>query len=362
MSLKNHQLLILFIIGLTACNPNDDSNESVKYDPTPYELNYPSYVPDPQIPQDNPLTKEGVKLGRMLFYETMLSSDESMSCASCHLQSAGFSDPNTLSIGLQGLAGHRQAMGVFNMAWNDNGFFWDGRAELLRHQSLLPIQDPLEMDEDLDNVIAKLSISEVYRNQFVRAFGKEDITSHKIALALEQFMNSIVSFDSKYDRFLAGLEELTESEERGRQLFITEYNPFFPELSGADCNHCHGGFNFENDEYMNNGLDDASSMQDVGHISVTGNQSDWGKFKVTSLRNIALTAPYMHDGRFSTLEEVIEHYNSGIQSSATLNPALENPQSTGLMLSPEDIEDLIAFLNTLTDEQLALNSAYANPF
>ena len=160
----------------------------------------------------------------------------------------------------------------------------------------------------------------------------------------------------------AGEITLNESEERGRQLFFAEYNPFFPDESGADCAHCHGGINFENDQYMNNGLDTDADFTDIGREEVTGLESDRAKFKVPSLRNVAVTPPYMHDGRFSTLEEVVAHYNSGIQSSSTVDPAILNTQSTGLLLTEQDKIDLINFLKTFTDEVFLSNPAYDTPF
>ena len=215
-------LLFLFIFS---CG-EDEPVQLVELDETPYILEYGN-LPAPDLPADNSLTQQGVKLGRMLFYEKMLSLDGSQSCASCHNQTDGFSDTLQFSIGVEMLEGKRQAMPVFNMAWHSNEFFWDGRAHLLRDQSLKPIEDPLEMNETLENVIAKLSASQMYRDQFTRAFGSEEITSEKMALAMEQFMLSIVSYNSKYDKYLAGEVQLTDSEERGRLLFESEFNPFF---------------------------------------------------------------------------------------------------------------------------------------
>ncbi|HMQ50110.1 MAG TPA: cytochrome c peroxidase [Saprospiraceae bacterium] len=355
-------LSCLFFLLLSACQKEDEQPTGKPVlDNTPYVLEY-GLLPAPNLPTDNLLTVQGVALGRMLFYETMLSKDGTQSCASCHRQSDGFSDTARFSIGVEGMPGKRQAMPVFNMAWHSNEFFWDGRAHLLRDQALRPIQDPLEMNETLDHVVAKLNNSSRYRDQFVRAFGSDEITPDKMALALEQFMLSIVSFQSKYDRYLAGEAMLTESELRGKLLFETEYNPFFPEFSGADCAHCHGGNNFENDQYMNNGLDSDAELTDLGREMVTQNANDRAKFKVPSLRNIALTAPYMHDGRFSTLEEVIDHYNAGIQLSATVNPTVANTQQTGLFLTNQDKQDLINFLKTLTDDVFLNNEAYQSPF
>ncbi len=360
--LKYIALLFTCIMLTAACKKDDEeTTPPVTIDETPYVLEYGA-LPTPELPPDNPLTEQGVLLGRMLFYEPMLSKDGSQSCASCHRQNDGFSDFNQFSVGVEMLPGKRQAMPVFNLAWHSNEFFWDGRAERLRDQSLEPIQDPLEMNETIENVITKLNASEMYKDQFIRAFGSDEISSEKMALAMEQFMLSIVSYNSKYDKYVAGEVELTESEERGRILFETEYNPFFPEFSGADCAHCHGGTNFENDQYMNNGLDSDASMTDMGRAEVTNNPDDNGKFKVPSLRNIAVTAPYMHDGRFETLEQVIDHYNEGIQESSTADQTVLNTKDTGLFLTDQDKEDLINFLKTLTDETFLNEALYKSPF
>jgi cytochrome c peroxidase len=347
-------------IVIIACDDNEPDEMAV-YDDTPYVLEYGN-LPAPALPTDNPLTIQGVLLGRMLFYEPLLSRDGSQACADCHRQPDGFSDSLQFSIGVEDLPGKRQAMPVFNMAWHTNAFFWDGRAPLLRDQSLRPIQDPLEMNETLPNVVNKLSNQRKYKDQFIRAFGTDEITPEKMGLAMEQFMLTIVSGDSKFDRYLQGTATLTESEERGRLLFMTEYNPFFPEVSGADCQHCHGGANFENDQYMNNGLDDDAGFTDIGREAVTLLPADRAKFKVPSLRNVAVTAPYMHDGRFQTLEEVVNHYNSGIHESSTIDPALLNTKATGLFLTEEDKTDLVNFLKTLTDYTFLENEEYKSPF
>lgn len=356
--------LALVLFTFSACKETvipDEINfeDIVEQDETAYSLEYGAF-PDPDF-GDNPLTVEGVNLGRMLFYEKMLSKDNSISCASCHKQENGFSDPDQFSEGVGGARGKRQAMSTFNTAWHTNEFFWDGRAHLLRDQSLLPIQDELEMDETLENVIDKLQNEDKYKIQFIKVFGDQEITSDRMSLALEQFMNSIVSCQSRYDKYLTGEESLTESEKRGMELFFAEYNPSFPETSGADCAHCHSGFNFSNNRYMNNGLDEEAEQDDIGRAKVSGDDRDKAKFKVTTLRNIELTAPYMHDGRFNTLEEVVDHYNANIKISPTLDPALEYTTQTGLMLTDQDKEDLIAFLKTLTDEELGQDVRYSDP-
>lgn len=357
-------LLLVFSIIIYSCKKDytvvdiDESDE-------PYILEYGN-MPAPQIASDNPLTREGVKLGRMLFYEKMLSSDGSQSCGSCHKQENAFSDIRQFSLGVKGLPGHRQAMAIFNMAWNSNNFFWDGRATLLRDQALMPIEDTLEMNETLPNVVKKLQASTLYPPQFKRAFGTEIITAKLMSLAMEQFMNTIVSHNSRFDQFDAGTGSFTSLEQRGRYLFFTEYNPNFPSASGADCVHCHGsghkGVNYENDRYMNNGLDTDASITDKGRELVTNNPTDRGKFKVPSLRNVELTPPYMHDGRFNTLEEVIEHYNL-VKPSSNLDAAFaQQLPNGGLNLSEIDKAALLAFLKTLTDTDLTNNPAYSDPF
>lgn len=352
--------IFAFLLLIFACKEGEDD---VLYDDTPFVVDT-RHFPEPNWPEDNALTIAGVTLGKMLFFDPVLSKDGTQSCASCHHQPDGFSDTLQFSLGVRGLPGRRQAMGIFNMAWNTNGFFWDGRAELLRHQSLLPIEDSLEMDETLENVVNKLSDQSMYTDQFKRAFGDPIITPERMSLAMEQFMLTIVSNDSKYDRYLNQTTTLTESEERGRALYFGEFNPFFPDVSGADCQHCHGGLNFENDSYINNGLDLDPEFSDFGLEEVTGSAQDRAKFKVPSLRNIAVTPPYMHDGRFATLEEVIDHYDHGLKMSSTVDPALlqviDHP--TGLMLTETDKTDLINFLHTLTDDTFLNNPDYQDPF
>ena len=191
---------LLFSITLLIAAACAKAPEPV-WDTASYTLDYGG-LPEPELPGDNLLTEQGVKLGRMLFYETRLSGDNSLACASCHKQENAFTDTNRFSTGIDGLEGHRQAMSAVNMLWNTNGYFWDGRAQKLRDQSIIPIQDDLEMNETMENVVEKLEQDTLYKHQFFRAFGSEDISSHRIGLALEQFMNSIVSYRSKYDLFL----------------------------------------------------------------------------------------------------------------------------------------------------------------
>lgn len=227
----------------------------------------------------------------------------------------------------------------------------------------MPIQDPLEMNETLTNVIDKLETIPDYIERFDEVFGSPEINEFRISLALEQFMNTIVSNKSKYDKVQLGKATFTASEERGRMLFFNQFNPANLNLSGANCAHCHGGANFENNDYINNGLDIDADMVDMGRGEVINNDLYRGTFKVPSLRNIELTPPYMHDGRFDTLEEVVDHYNNGIKISSTLNSTLASVQNNGgLQLSEQDKVDLIAFLKTLTDYELINNPKFSDPF
>ncbi len=312
------------------------------------------------LPSDYPLTQQRVELGRMLFYEPALSRDGSQSCASCHVQSDGLSDKRKYSVGIRGLSGTRQAMSIVNLGWHRRGFFWDGRVSTLRQQALHPIIDTLEMDNTLENAVRTLSSKSVYRDQFIRAFGSDTITTERIGIAMEQFMLTVVSGNSKWDKVQRGEASFTEQEERGRNLFFSEFDPTGKVKSG-ECFHCHGGPNFTNDRFMNNGLDDDASFMDIGRERVTMDPADRAKFKVPTLRNIAVTAPYMHDGRFTTLEEVVRHYSSGVKQSSTVDVLLQFSLKPGLGLSESDVADLVAFLKTLTDEAYLTNPKYAKP-
>ncbi len=302
--------------------------------------------PQVQLPADNPLTQEGVALGRQLFHDTRLSVNRTQSCASCHDQTHAFADVRRFSMGAQEQVGGRNAMPLFNLAWQQS-FFWDGRAATLREQVLMPIQDKHEMNETLPNVVAKLSEDEECKMAFKQAFGSAEITSERIAKALEQFLLTLVSQESRFDRAARKVAELTESEKRGLRLFVTEFDPKRG-LRGADCFHCHGGTLFTSQQFANNGLELAKD--DLGRMAVTQNAADRGKFKTPSLRNIARTAPYMHDGRFATLEEVVEHYSSGVQRTDTLDANLAKHPEGGIQFTAQEKADLVAFLQTLTDE------------
>ena len=312
---------------------------------TPHRFAMAGTFPIPPLPRDNPLIEERIALGRRLFQETALSADRSISCASCHAAASGFSDSRRFSPGVQGQLGTRQSMALANLAWKRE-FFWDGRARSLRDQVLMPIQDPTEMAETLESVVGKLSGMPEYPVLFENAFGTPRIDAERIALALEQFVLTLTHFRSRFDLSTQGKASLSDQERRGLELFMTENEPRMGQR-GADCFHCHGGPLFTDHQFHDNGLDLVPS--DPGRARVTGRNADRGKFVTPTLRNIAQTAPYMHDGRFQTLEAVVRHYSEGVQVSPNLDPNLAKHAAGGLHLSLEDQSALVAFLKTLSD-------------
>ena len=303
--------------------------------PTPFVLNTPAGFPPPEIPPDNALTHEGIELGRRLFTDPILSADSTVACATCHLPSQAFSDPRPFSRGVDGLTG-RNSMPIFNVLWRP-ALFWDGRAPSLEEQALAPVRDPVEMGENWPHIATKLQRHPDYPHLFARAFGpNQAIDSTLVVQAIAQFERSLISADSKYDRWLAGTADFTPEEERGFLLFHTEQ---------GDCFHCHGAPLFTDNQFHNNGLD--LDPQDPGLAALTQGRLDRGKFITPTLRNIEYTAPYMHDGRFPTLEEVIDHYDSGFHRTRLTDPILLIRPN--LDLSREEKRALIAFLKTLSD-------------
>ena len=337
---------------------------------TPYEFQMSATFPIPDLPRDNPLLVERVELGKKLFLDPRLSINDQQSCADCHAPAKAFTDGRKTARGAEGKFGERNSMPLFNLAWKKE-FFWDGRAKSLREQVLQPIQNPIEMHEALTNLVVKLTTGRAgsplpadgahgvtrptndYPALFTTAFGSPEITADKISLALENYLLTLTSFDAKFDRVLRGEGKFTPEEQRGFELFSTEYDPRRGQF-GADCFHCHGGPLFQSQSFANNGLDD--TFADLGRGKITGKKSDDGKFATPSLRNVALTAPYMHDGRFQTLEAVVEHYATGLKRSATLDPNLAKHPDGGVPLSAADKRALVAFLNTLTDAQFKNNA------
>lgn len=312
---------------------------------TAFELELPAGFSQPIFADDYALTRERILLGRTLFYEGSLSGNGRVSCGTCHVRRMALTDRKPLSKGIDGQTVARNSMPLFNVAWK-NHFFWDGRATTLREQVLMPIQDSREMGETLENAVQKLSRSKMYRTMFEEAYGDPEVTTERLAVALEQFVFTRISHDSKFDQSERGEVELSEHEERGRQLFL---NPRGKDadgkISGVGCANCHSGPLFSDHEFRNNGLMPAN--EDLGREAVTGKAEDQHRFVTPTLRNVALTYPYMHDGRFATLEEVIEHYDSGVHPSPTL--ASELVGEGGLGLSDKDKAALVAFLKTLSD-------------
>lgn len=357
--MKKAIFFIVVLSFLTSCR-----KEKVSFIPTPYAIDIPSHFPQMNIPEDNPMTEEGIELGRFLFYETKLSGDNTMSCASCHQLNSSFADNVALPLGIQGIAGTRNSMPLFNLGWDDF-FTWDGRKTSLEGQILEPVPNPIEMHLKWTDAVDKLQLDVSYRNKFFRAFGEEGIDSMKVAKSIAQFIRTIISANSTFDvmyKFENGLP-LTTSENSTLGNIEAEVwagYDLFKSLNGADCFHCHNGPLMRVKKFSNNGLDMVFS--DQGRALVTQNVNDEGKFKVPSLRNLSATGPYMHDGRFNSLEEVIEHYSTGIQQSETLDPLIEFANQGGVQLDELEKQWLQKFLLSLNDTTYINNPKFKDPF
>lgn len=322
------------------------------------------------VPEQNPLTEQAVALGRQLFYDPSLSANGQVSCASCHQQARAFTDPRPVSVGVSGQPLAFNSMSLANLLWGPPHFFWDGRAASLEAQALAPLQHPDEMGRELDELIKQLDADAHYRALFKAAYGR--VSAEHLAAALASFQRTLISANSRYDQFLRGEVTLSNEEEQGRKLFMAHPDAKASQR-GGNCIDCHSqfltaGFSTRFDGFSNNGLDDDANLK-PGLMAVTGQPEHRGLFKVPSLRNIAVTAPYMHDGRFVTLEQVLDHYNHGIKPSATLSPLIveasnsEDPNADiSLSLSEAEQRAIIAFLHTLTDEKFLTNPDHANPF
>ncbi|SHH21194.1 cytochrome-c peroxidase [Ferrimonas marina] len=329
-------------------------------------------------PDDNPITDHGATLGRVLFYDIKLSANGTISCASCHQAEHGFSDPEVLSRGFDDELTRRHSMGLTNARFYDSGkFFWDERADTLEEQVLMPFQDPVEMGLTLDELEQIVAEQTYYPALFANAFGDETINSDRIARALAQFVRSMVSTTAKYDIARAEVESATDNfpgftdqENQGKRLFLQPIT--LANGDRANCAGCHVSEAFigpvpnavrGSTTATNNGLD-ADSTDDLGVYETTGNPNDIGKFKVPSLRNIGARPPYMHDGRFATLEEVIEHYSSGIQPHPNLMAPLitSDGEPARFDFTQEEKDALVAFLHTLTDETMLADEKYSDPF
>lgn len=335
----------------------------------PDHLLTPQVIAEDNTPVGNATTDAGAYLGRVLFYDKRLSANHSISCSSCHLPEHGFSDPRQFSIGFEGGRTGRNSMGLTNNRYYQReNYFWDERAATLEEQVLMPIQDPVEMGLTLEELVDRVSDTTFYPPLFEDTFGEATVTTDRISFALAQFVRSIASGESKYDEGRSsGFRNFSDEEDLGRRIFNGQ-------IGNATCNQCHGGENFvPNNGIFNNGLENPYTDQGLG--AVTGRTQDNGRFKVPSLRNIELTAPYMHDGRFATLEEVVEFYDSGVVDHPNLANQLRQaptppgpggpPPASGprrLNLSDTEKAALVAFLKTLTDTAVTTDPKFSDPF
>ena len=358
--------LAALVLGLAGCQadaPAATPDASVA-PATPYALAVPTNFPAlPAIPPDNPLTVEGVALGRRLFYDNALSVDNSISCASCHRQDLAFSDGRAHAQGVNGGRTQRSAMSLANLAWEPK-LNWDGAAGTLENQARIPLENPVEMHQTLSASVARLQGGSTYPALFRAAFGSSTITETNLLRALAQFGRTLVSGNSRFDQFRRGNRAaLSAYEQQGLLLFNTHPNGT---LRGGNCGDCHSGDLQTNHTFSNNGLDVAPA--DLGLGLQTGLATDNGKFRVPSLRNIALTAPYMHDGRFATLEAVVDHYNAHVAlNSPNIDPLLLNTtndpaqRSLTLDLTADEKAKIVAFMRTLTDSTFTHDPRFARP-
>lgn len=325
--------LVLFV----ACRAENPVLSHIDY-AHPNTVRFLGPMPEPET---NRFRSEAIALGRRLFYEPMLSANGKVSCATCHAQHLGFSDGVALATtGVSGKPAFRNSPALINLAWAKNGLFWDGGAKNLESQIMGPLHNEDEMGQAIGVSADKLRAVSSYRDAFAAAFGDRAVSPGNILHALAQFVRTLVSFNSKYDRVLKQEAELNASQENGRNLFMRK------------CGACHGGVLMTDDGFHNNGIDTVYPAiregQPMGRFRITRKNEDIGKFRTPTLRNIEVTKPYMHDGRFATLEAVIEHYSSGIKKSATLDAKLP---AGGFRFSEEQKKDLKQFMLTLTDEE-----------
>jgi cytochrome c peroxidase len=328
--------ILTFVLIFSSCKKKEEQKPDI-YASIKFEK--PTNFPDTKYNiADNSPTPAGFKLGKALFYDGILSRDGSISCGTCHQQNFAFTHhEHDVSHGIDDKLGQRNAPALQNLAWY-NTFGWDGGVNHLDFFSVQPVQNPVEMDEKLSNVLEKLRNHATYPKLFKDAFGDEEITTDRFLKALSQFMLMMVSNNSRYDKYLAGKVTLSDSEMKGLQLFENK------------CSSCHQGVLFTDLSFRDNGLS-PTARQDVGREKITLVTTDKYKFKVPSLRNIEFSRPYMHDGRFSTLEQVLNHYQTNVKNNPNLDPLLKKPNDTfGIDLTEEEKINIIAFLKTLTDE------------
>lgn len=338
-------ILVLFVLCI-ACQ---EDNESIEKQYTYLDLEIPENFPSPVYDiESNRPTQEGFDLGKRLFYDGRLSSTGVISCGFCHIQEAAFTHhAHQVSHGVNGALGTRNAQGLHNMIFMEE-FNWDGSVSHLDAQPIVPITTDVEMNESISNVLQKLKDDPSYVADFDKAFEDGEINTDNMLKALSQFVMMMVSADTKYDRVVRNEgSTFTDEELQGKTLFE------------AKCASCHAGELFTDQSYRNNGLPVDPQYNDVGRKRVTGRDEDKYKFKVPSLRNVAMTFPYMHDGRLASLQDVLDHYDSGMVQTENLDPQFINGNEIGIPLSEEEKEFIIAFLHTLTDDNFILDERFS---
>lgn len=346
--------LVLFVLS---CSKNDIVKPEPEPTPQPYALLVPANFPQPELDTNNPLTKEGIALGRRLFYDVRLSSNNLISCASCHKQQLSFSDGVSLSnIGVSATVLHRHSPALINMAWANNGLFWDGGSRNLESQAFGPISAHDEMAQNLYELIDELNADASYPAQFKAAFNG-NISDAKIVKALAQFQRTFISANSRYDKYVR--------KETGGTLTADELQGL--QLVQQKCQGCHQSDLFTDNGFHNNGIDNDftnNSFEGIyhGRSRITFKATDLGKFKTPTLRNVMLTAPYMHDGRFATIEQVLNHYSSGVLASATTDPLVmqQTGGAAGIPMTTDEKNKIISFLKTLTDSSFITNKSLSN--
>lgn len=367
-------LITLSLYGAAGCN--DKEPDVGKYKPTPYQIQVPQFFPTLlNIPSDNPMTFEGIELGRYLFYDGRLSgrthADSLMSCGSCHRQSRNF-EPGIdhpvfqggMTFGLSGAPTPHAPLPLINLVWNPNGYLWNG---LIRENNpdnsrrrledlvWMGVLAPHEMNGDTNRTKALIQATPGYPELFRKAFGSSTVTMENISKAIAQFVRTLISANSRFDKYMRGELQLTRQELNGFILFTTE--------EGADCFHCHGSSGnplFTTNLFYNNGKDtEFNDPRD--RYAITGNETDKGAYKATTLRNIALGGPYMHDGRFETLDQVIDFYSHHVQMSPYVNPLMHHVAENGVQLTPVEKAELKAFILSLQDDEFLNNPDFSPP-
>ena len=355
-------IIFLLLLILNSCDRSNEVELAPVFKPTPYKINIPPGFPtNLNIPDDNPMTAEGVELGRYLFYDGRLagreSEDKFMSCSDCHIQSNSFiiGLPRPYPYGIDGIPTHHAMLPLINLVWNPGAYGWNGSVTSIEQDVLAVITDPTEFNSSIDAVEKSIAGIPGYGEMFKKAFGTDEVNIARISKAIAQFVRTLISADSKFDRYLRGEVQLSASELNGFVLFTTE--------EGADCFHCHGSSGnplFTTHLFYNNGKD--SLFNDpYDRYSVTGDPANIGAYKASTLRNIEFTAPYMHDGRFSTLDEVINFYSHQLVWSPYIDPLMHHISEGGTQLTPAEKANLKAFLLTLSDTAFLNNEKFEAP-